>query len=112
MHQLEWRVAVCITGRDSVGTRVWVGLLLWATMCVGELRLVSQSVLAMYLWIALFTLPYLYRRAVSPCATFAQPALTRVSWFAALTQRLAVYTDVLYSTNCSVSLVAGTQTRS
>lgn len=57
-------------GRDSVGTRVWLGLLLWATMCVGELRLVSQSVLAMYLWIALFTLPYLYRQARPSCAGF------------------------------------------
>ncbi len=46
-----------------MGTRVWLGLLLWATMCVGELRLVSQSVLVMYLWIALFTVPYLYRQA-------------------------------------------------
>jgi hypothetical protein len=38
-------------------------------MCVGELGVVSQSVLAMYLWIALFSLPYLYRRALCcpPC---------------------------------------------
>ena len=65
---------VCDTGRDSVGTRVWLGLLLWATMCVGELRLVSQSVLAMYLWIALFTLPYLYRQAGLACARCHAPA--------------------------------------
>lgn len=44
-----------------MGTTVWLALTLWMTMCVGELGIVSQSVLVMYVWIALFTLPYLYR---------------------------------------------------
>lgn len=44
-----------------MGTTVWLALTLWLIMCVGELGIVSQSVLVMYVWIALFTLPYLYR---------------------------------------------------
>lgn len=40
---------------------VWLALVLWLVMCVGELGVVSQSVLVMYLWIALFSLPYFYR---------------------------------------------------
>lgn len=48
-------------GHDSVGATVWLALVLWLVMCVGELGVVSQSVLAMYAWIALFALPYFYR---------------------------------------------------
>lgn len=40
---------------------MWLALVLWLVMCVGELGVVSQSVLAMYAWIALFALPYFYR---------------------------------------------------
>jgi hypothetical protein len=44
-----------------VGSTVWLALVLWLVMCIGELGIVSQSVLAMYAWIALFALPYFYR---------------------------------------------------
>ncbi|BDA40448.1 hypothetical protein COCOBI_01-1010 [Coccomyxa sp. Obi] len=50
-----------LSGHDSVGATVWLALVLWLVMCVGELGVVSQSVLAMYAWIALFLLPYFYR---------------------------------------------------
>ncbi|CAL8467263.1 g6799 [Coccomyxa elongata] len=50
-----------LSGHDSVGATVWLALVLWLVMCVGELGVVSQSVLAMYAWIALFALPYFYR---------------------------------------------------
>lgn len=44
-----------------MGSTVWLALVLWLVMCIGELGIVSQSVLAMYAWIALFCLPYFYR---------------------------------------------------
>ncbi|EIE26867.1 hypothetical protein COCSUDRAFT_59374 [Coccomyxa subellipsoidea C-169] len=54
-------VARRLSGHDSVGSTVWLALVLWLVMCIGELGIVSQSVLAMYAWIALFCLPYFYR---------------------------------------------------
>ncbi|CAL5225202.1 g7985 [Coccomyxa viridis] len=50
-----------LSGRDSMATTVWLALTLWLVMMIGELGIVTQSVMAMWLWIALFTLPFMYR---------------------------------------------------
>ena len=47
-------------GRDGLGTRVWLGLALWAVALAGEARVLSQSALALVLWTALFALPPAY----------------------------------------------------
>ncbi|CAK0787945.1 hypothetical protein CVIRNUC_011167 [Coccomyxa viridis] len=49
-----------LSGRDSMATTVWLALTLWLVMMIGELGIVTQSVMAMWLWIALFTLPFMY----------------------------------------------------
>lgn len=43
-----------------MGTTVWLGLVLWGIMGVGEAGLMQQSSLAIALWCCLFGLPCLY----------------------------------------------------
>ena len=52
--------AVAVAAQSSKGSRVWLGFCLWLTICIGELGWVSQSSLALWLWVALFTLPGVY----------------------------------------------------
>lgn len=47
-------------GHDRMGTTVWLGLVLWGIMGVGEAGLMQQSSLAIALWCCLFGLPCLY----------------------------------------------------
>ena len=54
------RRAVAVAAQSSKGSRVWLGFCLWLTICIGELGLVSQSSLALWLWMALFILPGVY----------------------------------------------------
>lgn len=39
---------------------MWLGLYLWLVICLGEMGWVTQSSLALWLWVALFTLPTVY----------------------------------------------------
>lgn len=43
-----------------MGASVWLALLLWTTMCLGELGIMHQSALIFVLWTMLFSLPVLY----------------------------------------------------
>ena len=62
------RCSVCLSldfwctlaGHDRMGTTVWLGLVLWGIMGVGEAGLMQQSSLAIALWCCLFGLPCLY----------------------------------------------------
>lgn len=55
---MEWR-CTCCTG-DHVGASAWLALLLWTSMCLGELGIMHQSALIFVLWAMLFSLPALY----------------------------------------------------
>lgn len=45
---------------SSKGSRIWLAICLWLIVCVGEIGWLSQASLAMWLWVALFTLPTAY----------------------------------------------------
>ncbi|KAK9843508.1 hypothetical protein WJX81_006624 [Elliptochloris bilobata] len=53
-------VARRLSGRDSAATRVWTGIALYTLLVMGELRILSQTGLAIAAWCALFGLPPLY----------------------------------------------------
>ena len=55
----ELRVRMCL-GRTRTGGKFWLGITLWAVIIIGESGLISQATLAMCVWAALFTLPFVY----------------------------------------------------